>query len=109
MIRSQRKADLVPQMGQRGLNMRLHLGVVGARMASQDCLRYEPASLKVLTYDNAARTPIAKVEAGPNNDAGLHALAHGLGQQCRLVTERPLSGAAAVGPGDRQRRSVRLP
>ena len=62
-FRSGRESHLVPQMSQRGLNVRLHLGVVSPRIRSKDCLDDELTGGKILPYGDAAGTPVTQGEA----------------------------------------------
>src|SRR5665811_116547 len=93
-------------MGQGGLNMRLNLGVIGARVASQDRLRDELAGLKVLADSDAARSPVAQVQARRDHDAGLDPLTQRLGQPGRLIAKGPLPGSSTVCPGDFETREL---
>ena len=74
------------------LDVCLHLGVIGARMTSQDRLGDELAGRKILPYGDAARAPVAQGEARREHDAGLDPLTQRLGQPGPLITEGPLPG-----------------
>src|SRR5665647_659397 len=101
--------SLVLQMRQSCLNVSLDLGVISARITSQDRLGDELASRKILPYGDAARPPVAEIEARREDHAGLDSLTHRLGKQGLLIAEGPLPSALPIGPGHGQRCCLGLP